>query len=818
MVGTHETTTFRDHESSEHTVHGHNFDNSFNYGSTENSELGNFLSRPIRIATYTWSVGTSLSQILNPWTAYFNDSHVAGRVNNFYLVRGNMHVKLLVNGNPFYYGLGIASYQPLHTVDDIYNSGGDDPTGTSTLMTLSQMQTVYLQPTVSEGGELTLPYMFPANWVNVSDTDWTKLGQLHIRSFTDLAHANGGTDPITISVFAWLEDVSLSVPTTLTYQSEGVLEYQADDEHGKGIVEKASSAALGVASKLSTIPIIGQYAAATMAPLSMLKSVSRLFGFSRPAVLDYPKLYKPRYYGNLAATDMDENVDKLALDSKQETSVDPRLMGLDGQDEMSFQSILPRESYLTQFGWTTTQNVDQFLFNVRVNPALMRFTTLASGAELVAHTPMSHISQLFRYWTGTINVRLKVICSAYHRGRLRITWDPAYYSGSGGDNWNTVFTKILDISSETDVCIPIPWGQPEAYAHVLGINAKVAPYGPLRYTTTQIYDNGVLSVEVLNELTTPNNVSDTVSVLVYVSGGDDLEFFNPVDRLQEVSFADDLTPPVLLGGGEETKSGLEFQSDSMEETKDDTIVAKQLPATSAMIYGGERIVSIRQLLKRYCFTRGFGSDGTTAGNYQMHTYRFNDFPAYRGFDLTGGMDITSAGGIYKYNYVKMTPLNYLTPAFVCNRGALRYKYANVSGTGSMPIRVTRDPETISAYIALNTVSTTTTDSALSDLSTAIESGWEGMSVNPVEMNPVVEVDLPFYSALRFRYARKITRLSDVGDDSQYFNHTVSLTKPSGTTHTYLHQYVATGEDFNLGYYLHAPCMYLFASPDPQAPV
>jgi hypothetical protein len=72
---------------------------------------------------------------------------------------------------------------------------------------------VWIDPTKSQGGTLCLPYVFYRNAMSIPNQDWRGMGELDIASITTLEHANGGTDSVTISVFAWAEDVHLSIPT-----------------------------------------------------------------------------------------------------------------------------------------------------------------------------------------------------------------------------------------------------------------------------------------------------------------------------------------------------------------------------------------------------------------------------------------------------------------------------------------------------------------------------------------------------------------------------------------------------------------------------
>ena len=79
----------------------------------------------------------------------------------------------------------------------------------------SQRPHVYLDPTLSQGGELTLPYFWYKNYLSIPNSEWSSMGQMIIHGMQPLKHANGADDNVTISVFAWAEEMCLSVPTSI---------------------------------------------------------------------------------------------------------------------------------------------------------------------------------------------------------------------------------------------------------------------------------------------------------------------------------------------------------------------------------------------------------------------------------------------------------------------------------------------------------------------------------------------------------------------------------------------------------------------------
>ena len=73
----------------------------------EQASLSEFLSRPVRIANITWlesdTVGTVLTTMF-PWGDYFADARIKVKLQNYAFLKCDLHVKVVVNASPFYYG------------------------------------------------------------------------------------------------------------------------------------------------------------------------------------------------------------------------------------------------------------------------------------------------------------------------------------------------------------------------------------------------------------------------------------------------------------------------------------------------------------------------------------------------------------------------------------------------------------------------------------------------------------------------------------------------------------------------------------------
>jgi hypothetical protein len=87
------------------------------------ADLGNFLSRPVKIKEYQWTPSAALSVTrFNPWTEFFGNPDVLDKINRYRNLRCNLRLKVLVNGNSFYYGRALLSYNPYLVTDEISES------------------------------------------------------------------------------------------------------------------------------------------------------------------------------------------------------------------------------------------------------------------------------------------------------------------------------------------------------------------------------------------------------------------------------------------------------------------------------------------------------------------------------------------------------------------------------------------------------------------------------------------------------------------------------------------------------------------------
>lgn len=770
-----QTVTFRDGADQWDTSVSTGHDATYECGMDESTPIQDFFGRPVLIQSFQWDPAsvTPYFQAFNPWDNYFSNKRVINRINNYNLLRCKLKVKIMINGNSFYYGRLMADYLPLYNYDNLSASTGAIK---NNLTQASQRMHVCLDPTTSQGGTLTLPYFYFVNAVSIPLAEWNVLGYMTIREIQALKHANGSTTKVNISVYAWAEDVHLGVATSVPSTS---LIPQGGDEYSKGPVSGMLSATAAAMGSLKKIPWFQPYAKATQSIASIGAQVATMFGFSRPAQVENVTIMRKALLGPLATTNRGDPCNKLSVDAKQELTVDPTTVGLNVEDEMAIAYIASQQSYITQFPWTIAAAANALLWNTYVTPEMF-----SKSAAFTYNTACATAAYPFTYWRGTMRYRFQIVASSFHRGRLLITWDPNYNATTEA---NIQYTKIVDLVDERDFTMDVCWGQKATFLPLSKTNSLQYGTTPLAVQLPNM--NGVLSVFVLNELTSPNSaVNNDISINVYVSGTDNFEVAVPIDILKVASYAGTLVPQGGDVAGDEVNEQEEANAPVTTTAKE--CVGEDIVTDHTLdVYFGESIPSIRQLLKRY--TKAFSNLLVGAAGTRVLTFEA-DFPPYRGY-LANGRHLTV--GSVASNIVNTTPLHWFTPCYAGRRGAMRSKYVfkGAQAGALYDVSIERGPDQNNAGNYLESAQgydyTTFSKFAASQPGVCSQNGADYTNCN---IQPILENEFPFYATTRFRNNRNLVKNID-GYGGQY--HTLLISIPAANTS--YDRYVSVGEDFTL---------------------
>ncbi|APG78973.1 hypothetical protein 2 [Beihai picorna-like virus 33] len=797
------------------------------------SELGNFLQRPLRESAQTWLVGQPFFYKFNPWSAFCENTYIRDKIKNYQLLRMKLNVKIVISGTKFHYGRALVSYNPYTKGDQVTV---DRNFITQDLIQASQKPHFFLNPTTNSGGELSLPFFWTKNYLSIPAADWNDMGEIVISSFGNLLHANGGDDPVTVTTYIWAEDVVLTIPT----QSDPPLVSQsgrrsakdeknniaAKDEYGSGIISKPASAIAKAAGALTNLPVIGPYMTATQIGSNAVSKVAQIFGYSRPNVITDIAQYKPTPTGNLANIDAADAAMKLTLDSKAEVTVDSRTVGLDGSDEMGILDYVKRESYLTQFAWSPSDAVDDLLWNTRVLP--MQLDNVNGEIHM---TPLAHMATAFEQWQGSLKFRFQIVKSDFHKGRILVRWDPNQFTSSV--DYNTNYSRVIDIAETDDFEIVVGWGQAAPWKqcgqpYSTGSNFSDSS----RLLANSDQGNGVLELAVLNELVSPN-IDAPISINVYVSACDDFKlagptngkfnnfhlfFSGPLNAQSRIEYLDDDEEPLESQSSKpNTETGDSTDSDKPTASGEMMQIAKKGDQTDAtyLVYYGDPPCSIRELCKRYTFTRFWNPSQAAEDTLRLNSVRNKNMPYYTGYDPKG-IDLATDGTTPLT--VGPTPyVSWFTPAYAGYRGAMRRKFFFSAFNTTQSPYVVREGYSGSGNGVFNFTFyslTQTRQNIQKYLSSRFgNSTGAGIAATNLSINNTIEAELPYYYPQRFSASRTI-QAQDLDCNSHTVRTTDVLIDTTGPQPerlgTVFQEHAAVGEDFSLFFFTGVPIYYEYS--------
>jgi len=763
------------------------------------SDLASFLARPVRVASTVWSPSDPvgyLSTNFAVWTAFLNNASIKNKLSNYAFVRGNLKLKIVTNASPFLYGSLKVVYRPLHQ----FKGSTITSAFPSSLVPYSQMPGVWITPAHSEGAEFTCPFIWPKSFARTAlAAETNALGAIDYIIYNALASANGATSSVTVQMYAWMEDVVLAGPTV-----GAVLQ---SDEYGVGVVSAPASAVAAAASKLTKTPVIGRFAKATEIGASAVSGIAKLFGYTNVPVIEDTKPYRNSPFPSLASAEIGYPHDKLALDAKNELSIDPAIAGLGSEDELAISNFVQRESYLTGVNWPSSASPDTPLFTSVVVPQL----TFATG-NVIDFTPPALVANMFRNWRGDMIFRFKFIATAFHKGRVRISYDPqASALQTTGDTGPFVTNKIIDLGAETDVEFRVPYQQALPWCYTLASNqtSLFSTSSTPTLTLNETFHNGIISLKVLTALTGPTTTA-SVGVQVFVRGAENLEFANPS------SSSPDLTPFTVQS---------EEYYDHGQPMGDDMGSSTEAATHRALVNFGESVASLRTLMRRHNLLDTIyvpAASANTVGTFRINQTRF---PNHYGFDAGGwnqAKGVNVPASTFPFNFVNVLPWHLISNCFLAHRGSANWVFNPSKNSLGIVSRVTRNNLTFGSYsngyVSGASTSTNIIEANYWKNSLATTAGSSLTHTNTTSGHAVVA---PSYSPFKFQSTAPGLMTSPAGPSSVSYDgsvyDTLTIEYPYDATSNFLtgvtiERYFGVGADYTLHFFMNCPTLsYMVAS-------
>lgn len=749
-------------------------------------DFQHFFKRPVLIHEENWAVNGGLNSLISPWELWMQNPRISNRLNNYRNFSGDLRIKVVMQGNGFYWGSAFLSYYPYTEEDEFYNT---DASYLGDLISASQRPHIYLDPTLSEGGEMTLPFFWPRDKFNLVSSLPGNLGQLWLYTTTVLRHASN-TDAISIKIYAWCENVKLSSPTQSNIG--GLLPQAGEypDEHALGPISKPAAIISKMAQALSSVPSIRPYALASQMGADAVGKIAQMFGMCKPRQVEDTKLYRLNQAGDLACIDSLDPSNTLAFNAKRELTIDPSLTGWSPVDEMSLSVMAARESYLVTTAWEMSDSTNSVLFSHRVQPvaADVSARVLPASQPGINYTPAAFAAIPFDFWRGTVRFRFQVIASAYHRGRLLVVWDPV--SGDSNPETQVVTSEIIDISEERDFSIDIKWGN-EFPALQVPSPPTVDTYRLNAVWADSPFSNGVLTVYVLNELTSSSTSTDAVAINVYHScpelelfapNSDNINMYTPVFQPQS-----GLVPQAGAVVSDEVGKGDVNEPDS-DGVLDD--MGGRTAPKSSMFMHGDPVDNIRTLVKRFALREvmWFDSSGTSPA-IRYYTQNASIFSRFR----------DSA------TFLPTTARAFFGSAFAGWRGGVRFKvYPRSEGT-TTNFSIVRNPSADSSDTFAATYAKTPVQ--LSKFYSFEDESFSGMALTTKAQSDVLEIEVPCYTHRRFLSTYYSEATSTIAGGIS-----VRAIDLFNDINSVIEVYEAVADDFNMFCFRGVPTFYLLATP------
>ena len=766
------------------------------------STLASFLSRPVLINSYTWTEGSPLNKTFYPWNEFLGNSVIKKKVENYNFISATMKVKFLINASPFYYGCAGAFYEPMSVFNPapyIETAGYD-----GYKVPLSQRPHVWLYPANSQGGVLELPFIYHKNWLDItSASDTISMGQIRLTSFVNLLNANSvsGSD-CDIQVYAWMEDVKMCGPTySAALQSTDMkispehVEGEYDDSAPISSVASSISRMAEIGSKLPGPIGVGMGAASTIA--GYVADVARIFGYTNTPVVDDVTAFKNLPFHAFSSAEISTPIDRLTLDPKNILGNNDGHFGVKLGDELDIAAFCARESYLTAFTWEAADTLNSLLWGVAVNPRMLRVD--GSSAFKYQLTPMALPGYLFRYWRGNIVYRFRFICTKYHRGRVRITWDPSANLAGVVDTNTSNYNRIVDLSKETDVSIKVPYLASTSYLR--SDDGASEYFGTTPPAPGSGFDNGQLTIRVMNQQTSPVTSADVICLVSCY--GLNMEFGGPTEM------SADFSAYTLQSEDQMIKEGSKPE-DLFENT--------ETPSDINQIYMGENITSFAQLMKRTTYHASTFFNTSTNAGIAIARSRFNRYPRYPGFDTSAlyeGQGVLTPVAYFGYNFVNWTPLTFVSQCYVGCRGSINWHFNVCHVKPVSSVRAKRYDKEITASelsdeFLLSSGLTQSERASFCDTNMSV--GATGQSLTNQHTQSAMSVNVPMYTNFKFRKTSSDgATLGSQADKSVLDNVEVEFVYTPEADHILsdirLDSYVASGPDYQVGFFLNVPTLY-----------
>lgn len=598
-------------------------------------EIRGILQRPIKVQEGELKTSFTVAHLKFPDILLQKSKNLVSKLDYFTFLRANVKVKMVFNATPFMSGKYWLCFSPF---DSICNRGLQKTNHCN----FTGYPGVEIDLASGAPVEIKIPYCSPLSHYNLLDTH-SNMGEMFL---LPLNMIQTGESPVAegsgcfYTMFAWFEDIELAMPTSKPVKVPAA----AFKAHMAKTEEKAATSGPPISGMLSSIagtasaiggaiPKLGSFVRPVEWVSRVLSGAASAIGWNKPTALDKvtPYINMPaRGYTNADGIDLSV---KLASMPDNGLTYDSGLFSTD-MDEMDINTVVGKSTMLfSSIGWKTSDEVDSVIKHFQVAPGVA--PSGAAGALGYACTLLAGISSIARYWRGGIKYRITAAKTAFHTGRLRITYHPGVYADSSpiadlvSEN---AYHWLLDlsVSSELEFTVPyvsnVPWKD-----YLLEVSSSTN-------WRTEKYSTGMITIEVLTRLRrASDSVADNCPINIWVAGAEDysiavfnnahaiakqtttaLPFTTPVrprelsgvaspfeDLADEIGYDAFEPQPFIAHIFNQTSSAIDHE-EQVEggDSQNMFPISSMSPTDAEQLTIGEKVINLRTLIKRFSMVAG----------------------------------------------------------------------------------------------------------------------------------------------------------------------------------------------------------------------
>lgn len=764
------------------------------------------LTRPVVVASLEWSPSqireTQLLELDFPQALFAASSNIVDKLQYFAFLRADVVIRVMVNANTFQQGKLLGYFTPFDKVI------GDRATASNFLTSKTAFPYIISDASVGNTADIVIPYVAPYSSYRLVD-QIGNIGTFFLTVLNPLTLMNA-----TVTVQAWFANVSVDLPSgvrndltdstrvlneikalfdkddddvkmikkldrVVTRYKAQVAGSEAEQKSGKGVVSSTLHTVSKIGEVAANIPMIAPVALPVSWVSKALAQVAEYFGFCKSTDLSSVKKFAQiPAFGFTNAGGLDSG---LVLGSSPENSIEHRgdLFG-SKVDDMNITYVVSHRCYVDSFTYSTNQNPGTLLYRFPVTPGWCNYNVAQACFE---PTLTAYVASMFNLWRGGLRYKIQAAKTAYHSGRIRITYVPAT-SGSSADP-DQAYNWVFDLRNQSEMEFTIPYN-----------NIIEWQKCGLTDSTESSFSIGTVRITVYNVLRRPESVADNVEFNIWVAGDKNLQFAVPTFQRYVPS-----KPSASI-----TETGQYISRYAMRKKRD----TKRGLLYKAQVLGTAQDMGFNDMAHKPAMFGTSHNDRVSPCKYAIGEYVSNLRYLTRRFDEEASFPLTQNSAFTLPNYYfgdlfdpleddpltyRMPPVNYISYIYRFFRGGMRWK-AMYNG----PVVTGGYQEMTLGHGIPSSREPASTAIALYDRIAKGTSSFRHRIYNTI--NLICEVTAPFFSNTPIRAITGVDVIQPaLLDDSQVFYRFSGYTSQSGTSVDFLK---AAADDFSFGWIVGPP--------------